>query len=167
MCNDQEAVDLVREIENPFEASKLLVDHALSRFSTDNLSCMVVHFDQAAMAQRQNNRESAGGVEGDPAATQAQARQSEDEKTGIDAKESDNSNGGDSGSAGNGEACSASPPTSTPAPIESSPTAEATSSCSSNPTAVDAAAAEDDDGSKPSLESGTKEAVDGQSLDTT
>ncbi|PKS13326.1 hypothetical protein jhhlp_000097 [Lomentospora prolificans] len=44
VCSDQEAVDLVREIEDPNEAAKLLVDHALNRFSTDNLSCMIVRF---------------------------------------------------------------------------------------------------------------------------
>lgn len=42
VCSDQEAVDLVREIEDPNEAAKLLVQHALNRFSTDNLSCMIV-----------------------------------------------------------------------------------------------------------------------------
>ena len=45
MCSDQEAVDLVRKVENPQEASRILVDHALSKFSTDNLSVMVVRFD--------------------------------------------------------------------------------------------------------------------------
>jgi protein phosphatase PTC1 len=32
-------------VHNPQEASKMLVDHALSKFSTDNLSVMVVRFD--------------------------------------------------------------------------------------------------------------------------
>lgn len=45
MCSDQEAVELIRNVHNPQEASKLLVDHALSKFSTDNLSVMVVRFD--------------------------------------------------------------------------------------------------------------------------
>lgn len=35
----------MREIDDPVEASKLLVDHALNRFSTDNLSCMIVRLD--------------------------------------------------------------------------------------------------------------------------
>jgi protein phosphatase PTC1 len=35
-------VDLIYDIQDPQEASKCLVDHALSRFSTDNLSIMVV-----------------------------------------------------------------------------------------------------------------------------
>ncbi|KAI5457712.1 phosphatase 2C-like domain-containing protein [Mariannaea sp. PMI_226] len=45
VCTDQEAVDLVRNLEDPVVASKLLVDHALNRFSTDNLSCMIVRLD--------------------------------------------------------------------------------------------------------------------------
>lgn len=38
-------MDLVRNIHDPQESSKVLVDHALSRFSTDNLSVMIVRFD--------------------------------------------------------------------------------------------------------------------------
>ena len=45
MCSDQESVELIRKVQNPQEASKMLVDHALSKFSTDNLSVMVVRFD--------------------------------------------------------------------------------------------------------------------------
>ncbi|KIW64760.1 hypothetical protein PV04_09670 [Phialophora macrospora] len=45
VCSDQEAVDLVRNVQDPQAASKILVDHALARFSTDNLSVMVVRFD--------------------------------------------------------------------------------------------------------------------------
>lgn len=45
VCSDQEAVDLVRHIHDPQEASKKLVDHALSQFSSDNLSCMIVRLD--------------------------------------------------------------------------------------------------------------------------
>jgi len=65
VCSDQEAVDLVRGLHDPQEASKKLVDHALARFSTDNLSCMVVRFDNKALRQRKN--EAAMGVEGDQA----------------------------------------------------------------------------------------------------
>jgi len=64
VCSDQEAVDLIRQIQDPQEASKKLVDHALARFSTDNLSCMVVRFDNKAVRQRKN--EGTIGVEGDP-----------------------------------------------------------------------------------------------------
>ncbi|KAF5024896.1 hypothetical protein F66182_3018 [Fusarium sp. NRRL 66182] len=56
VCSDQEAVDLVRNVEDPVSASKQLVDYALNRFSTDNLSCMVVRLDQ--------NKEAAVEVEG-------------------------------------------------------------------------------------------------------
>ncbi|OJI95926.1 hypothetical protein ASPVEDRAFT_121917 [Aspergillus versicolor CBS 583.65] len=45
VCSDQEAVDLVRNISDAQEASKILVDHALARFSTDNLSCMVIRLN--------------------------------------------------------------------------------------------------------------------------
>ncbi|KAH7000288.1 phosphatase 2C-like domain-containing protein [Ilyonectria destructans] len=47
VCTDQEAVDLVRNTDDPIAASKMLVDHALNRFSTDNLSCMIVRLDHA------------------------------------------------------------------------------------------------------------------------
>lgn len=60
MCSDQEAVDLVRNTQDPQEASKVLVDHALSRFSTDNLSVMIVRFDSK---QLQNNTTTSIGVE--------------------------------------------------------------------------------------------------------
>ncbi|KAL4920548.1 phosphatase 2C-like domain-containing protein [Aspergillus aurantiobrunneus] len=45
VCSDQEAVDLVRTVSDAQEASKILVDHALARFSTDNLSCMVIRLN--------------------------------------------------------------------------------------------------------------------------
>jgi protein phosphatase PTC1 len=65
VCSDQEAIDLVRKVEDPGAASKLLVDHALSRFSTDNLSCMVVRLDKQALMENQTNKDKAIGVEGD------------------------------------------------------------------------------------------------------
>lgn len=67
MCSDQEAVDLVRNIQDPQVASKTLVDHALARFSTDNLSCMIVRFDNKALQQAQESKDNLIGVEGDPA----------------------------------------------------------------------------------------------------
>lgn len=45
VCSDQEAVDMVRNVSSPQTASKVLVDNALGRFSTDNLSVMIVRFD--------------------------------------------------------------------------------------------------------------------------
>ncbi|KAI2471492.1 PP2C-domain-containing protein [Annulohypoxylon bovei var. microspora] len=65
VCNDQDAVDLVRDEQDPATASKKLVDHALARFSTDNLSCMIVRFDKAALLENQNNKDNPIGVEGD------------------------------------------------------------------------------------------------------
>ncbi|KAM0635776.1 hypothetical protein ACHAPW_001444 [Verticillium nonalfalfae] len=63
VCSDQEAVDLVRNVEDASTAAKNLVDHALNRFSTDNLSCMVVRFDKAALLESQNDKDNAIGVE--------------------------------------------------------------------------------------------------------
>jgi len=63
VCSDQEAVDLIRDVTDPQAASKLLVEHALGRFSTDNLSCMVVRFDNDAIQARQDD--ATIGVEGD------------------------------------------------------------------------------------------------------
>lgn len=44
VTEDQEAVDLIKDITDAQEASQVLLDHALSRFSSDNLSILVVHF---------------------------------------------------------------------------------------------------------------------------
>ena len=38
-------MDLVRNEDDPQLASKMLVDYALQRFSSDNLSCMIVRLD--------------------------------------------------------------------------------------------------------------------------
>lgn len=65
VCSDQEACDLIRNVQEPNSAAKLLVDHALARFSTDNLSCMVVRFDKDALLESQQNKDSRVGVEGD------------------------------------------------------------------------------------------------------
>jgi len=67
VCSDQEAVDLIRSTQDPQHASRLLVDHALSRFSTDNLSIMVVKFDSARVQQTVELRAEPIGVDGDPA----------------------------------------------------------------------------------------------------
>lgn len=66
VCSDQEAVDIIRNNNDPQAASKVLVDHALSRFSTDNLSCMVVRFDNKAVQQTVDKVVEPIGVEGDP-----------------------------------------------------------------------------------------------------
>jgi len=84
VCNDQEAVDIVRNIQDPITASKQLVDHALARFSTDNLSCMVVRFNKGALIDASKNKQDAIGVEGDP--TSDSGKISEVEKIVGDAK---------------------------------------------------------------------------------
>ena len=50
----------MRNNPSPQAASKALVDHALSRFSTDNLSVMVVRFESKKL---QSNTSSNIGVE--------------------------------------------------------------------------------------------------------
>ncbi|KAI5807102.1 putative phosphoprotein phosphatase 2C [Geopyxis carbonaria] len=63
VCSDQEAVDLIRNVYDPQKASKMLVDYALSRFSSDNLSCMIVRLDptakfEALQAEKEAEKES-------------------------------------------------------------------------------------------------------------
>lgn len=50
----------MRNVQGPQDASRILVDHALARFSTDNLSVMIVRFDPKKL---QNNTTSTIGVE--------------------------------------------------------------------------------------------------------
>lgn len=66
VCSDQEAVDLIRGIKDPQAASKALVEHALNRFSTDNLTCMIVRFDSQALQQTVERKVEPIGVDGDP-----------------------------------------------------------------------------------------------------
>ncbi|EON63987.1 hypothetical protein W97_03217 [Coniosporium apollinis CBS 100218] len=75
VCSDQEAVDLIRNTQDPQAASRQLVDHALARFSTDNLSCMVVRFDNRALKQLKT--ESSLGVEGDHPAPKGSVSEAE------------------------------------------------------------------------------------------
>ncbi|SCV72344.1 BQ2448_3881 [Microbotryum intermedium] len=42
VCQDQEAVDIIRGLLDPQEASKALLEYALQNFSSDNLSVLVV-----------------------------------------------------------------------------------------------------------------------------
>ncbi|CAB4446098.1 unnamed protein product [Rhizophagus irregularis] len=44
VCDDQNAVDLIKDIKDPQIASAKLIEHALANFSTDNLSVMVIRF---------------------------------------------------------------------------------------------------------------------------
>ena len=66
MCGDQEAVDLIRREADPHTASKVLVDHALARFSTDNLSCMIVRFNNRGLQDAATKSNEHIGVDGDP-----------------------------------------------------------------------------------------------------
>lgn len=49
VCTDQAIVDLVRDIEDPIEASQEVVRHALFQGSTDNITCMVVRLRDPAI----------------------------------------------------------------------------------------------------------------------
>ncbi|KAJ5050562.1 uncharacterized protein L3040_002439 [Drepanopeziza brunnea f. sp. 'multigermtubi'] len=84
VCSDQEAVDLIRNQQDPVAAAKQLVDHALARFSTDNLSCMVVRLNKSALMTTTKEPSSAIGVEGDP--NSIAGKISESEKIVGDAK---------------------------------------------------------------------------------
>ena len=60
-------MDLIRGIKDPQAASKTLVEYALNRFSTDNLTCMIVRFDSQAVQQTVERKVEPIGVDGDPA----------------------------------------------------------------------------------------------------
>ncbi|KAL2817718.1 phosphatase 2C-like domain-containing protein [Aspergillus cavernicola] len=64
VCSDQEAVELIRNVSDAQEASKILVDHALARFSTDNLSCMVIRLDADRLREVANRTVDPAVVEG-------------------------------------------------------------------------------------------------------
>lgn len=66
VCNDQDAVDLVREVHDPILASKQLVDLALRRFSTDNLSCMIIRLESEPPATLQTTTTSEKETEPEP-----------------------------------------------------------------------------------------------------
>ncbi|ANB15862.1 type 2C protein phosphatase PTC1 [Sugiyamaella lignohabitans] len=57
VCTDQKAVDLVRDIKDPKEASDRLVEYALDSFSSDNLTVMVVRLDQTAFVNPISTKE--------------------------------------------------------------------------------------------------------------
>jgi len=44
VTDDQTAVDLIRKVEDAQEASRVLLDYAITNYSTDNLSVMVIRF---------------------------------------------------------------------------------------------------------------------------
>lgn len=82
VCSDQEAVDLVRHELDPVAAAKHLVERALARFSTDNLSCMIVRLNKNALQETAASRPI--GVEGDKG--HSTSKVSEVEKIVADAK---------------------------------------------------------------------------------
>ncbi len=47
VCSDQEAVDYVRSTFDPKEASQSLVNYALKKYSTDNVTVMVIRLDNS------------------------------------------------------------------------------------------------------------------------
>ncbi|KAK9234820.1 phosphatase 2C-like domain-containing protein [Lipomyces kononenkoae] len=56
VCSDQEAVDIIRDVKDSQQASRILIDYALAHFSMDNLTCMVVRFeDKMAELIRKNH----------------------------------------------------------------------------------------------------------------
>ncbi|KAJ1549183.1 Protein phosphatase 2C 1 [Nowakowskiella sp. JEL0078] len=46
VCSDQTAVDIIKDIDDPQQASETLLAFALDNFSTDNLSVLVVRLDK-------------------------------------------------------------------------------------------------------------------------
>jgi len=48
VIEDQAAIDLIRDLPDPQVASKRLVEYALSHFSSDNISVLVVRFHQTS-----------------------------------------------------------------------------------------------------------------------
>lgn len=45
VCTDQQAVDLVRNVMDPKEATRVLVRRAIDLYSSDNITCMVIRLD--------------------------------------------------------------------------------------------------------------------------
>ncbi|OAA41017.1 Protein phosphatase 2C [Metarhizium rileyi] len=80
VCSDQDAVNLVRDIQDPTTAAQELVDQALKRFSSDNLSCMIIRFDKTATTATQ-------GVNTSESETESEPRVSEAEKIVLETKQ--------------------------------------------------------------------------------
>ncbi|KAI7819486.1 phosphatase 2C-like domain-containing protein [Gamsiella multidivaricata] len=45
VCSDQEAVELIKDVVCPTKASRVLLEHALQKFTTDNISVMVIRLN--------------------------------------------------------------------------------------------------------------------------
>ncbi|KAG5959132.1 hypothetical protein E4U58_005084 [Claviceps cyperi] len=84
VCNDQDAVDMVREVHDPILASKQLVDLALRRFSTDNLSCMIIRLQSEPPATPQTTTTSEKEMEPEP---EGSVKISEAEKIILETKQ--------------------------------------------------------------------------------
>ncbi|KAG5979505.1 hypothetical protein E4U55_005095 [Claviceps digitariae] len=84
VCSDQDAVDLVRDVHDPILASKQLVDYALSRSSTDNLSCMIVRMEHETPATGLAKTTSEKEAEAEP---DALVKVSEAEKIVLETKQ--------------------------------------------------------------------------------
>jgi protein phosphatase PTC1 len=48
VTEDQEAVNLVREMQDAQQMAKFLLDHAMAKFSSDNVTVMVIRFKGVA-----------------------------------------------------------------------------------------------------------------------
>lgn len=99
MCSDQEAVDLVRNVNDAQDASRILVDYALQKFSTDNLSVMIVRFDPKRL---QSNTATDIGIASDPA-TKSKGAISEVEMLVGEARRSSGLGGNEAGVVPEGE----------------------------------------------------------------
>lgn len=57
VCEDQEAVELVRNVQDAQAMAKKLLDHALAKFSTDNVTVIVVRLRNEKKGAAGMNRE--------------------------------------------------------------------------------------------------------------
>lgn len=92
-------MDLVRNVNDAQEASRILVDYALQKFSTDNLSVMIVRFDPKRL---QSNTATDIGIASDPA-TKSKGAISEVEMLVGEARRSSGFGGTEAGVAPDGE----------------------------------------------------------------
>lgn len=80
VCTDQQAVDLIRNVADEREASRILVDHALREYSTDNLTVMVVRLESASSAGAAAGSSSAAAAQRRRRSTQVMANVFEDDE---------------------------------------------------------------------------------------
>ncbi|GMG02287.1 unnamed protein product [[Candida] boidinii] len=55
VCSDQNAVDLIKDIDDPKKASSILCNYAISKSTTDNVTVMVVKFDTEVFNYKKSN----------------------------------------------------------------------------------------------------------------